>query len=160
MSTESQIVPESARLTNLACAKCGSAEVRRLSLIYQEGLAIINTSSQTSGAAFGSGGGASFGSASTRTTGTQQTALSKQAAPPAKKHTILWGALAAFLGFLALGGLSDFSVSVLFFAGLAVLAGRMSLKAKAYNATTFPELYARWERSFMCNRCGETFAGT
>src|SRR5687768_14633126 len=52
MSTESQIVPESARLTNLACAKCGSAEVRRLSLIYQEGLAIINTSSQTSGAAF------------------------------------------------------------------------------------------------------------
>src|SRR5687768_11702787 len=52
LSTQSQIVPESARLTNLACAKCGSAEVRRLSLIYQEGLAIINTSSQTSGAAF------------------------------------------------------------------------------------------------------------
>ena len=158
MSTQSQIVSESARLTSLACTKCGSAEVRRLSLIYQEGLAIINTTSQSSGAAFG-GGGASFGSASTRTTGTQQTALSKQAAPPAKKHTILWAILAAFLGFLALGGLSDFSVSVLIFAGLAALAGRMSLKAKAYNASAFPELHARWERSFMCNRCGETFVG-
>ena len=60
---------------------------------------------------------------------------------------------------MALSGLSDFSVSVLVFAGLAALAGRMSLKAKAYNAMTFPDLYARWERSFMCNRCGETFVG-
>ncbi|HUQ82287.1 MAG TPA: hypothetical protein VM076_14140 [Gemmatimonadaceae bacterium] len=159
MPTQSQIVPESARLSNLACTKCGSAEVRRLSLIYQEGLAIINTSSQTSGAAFGSGGGASFGSASTRTTGTQQTALSKQAAPPAKKHTILWGMAAGILGMIALSGLSDFSFSVVVFAALAALAGRMSLKAKVYNAATFPELYARWERSFMCNRCGETFTG-
>ena len=158
MPTQSQIVPETARLSNLACTKCGSAEVRRLSLIYSEGLAIINTNSQTSGAAFG-GGGASFGSASTHTSGTQQTALSKQAAPPRKKHTILWGILAGFLGVMALSGLSDFSVSVLVFAGLAALAGRMSLKAKAYNAMTFPDLYARWERSFMCNRCGETFVG-
>lgn len=159
MPTQTQLVPDSTRLTNLACIKCGSVEVRRLSLIYQEGLAIINTSSQTSGAAFGSGGGASFGSASTRTTGTQQTALSKQAAPPVKKHTILWGIAAGILGIMTLSGLSSFSLSVLVFAGLAVLAGRMSLKAKAYNATTFPELHARWQQSFMCNRCGETFVG-
>jgi hypothetical protein len=159
MPTQSRIVPESAQLSNLACTKCGSAEVRRLALIYNEGLAIINTSSQTSGAAFGSGGGASFGSASTRTTGTQQTALSKQASPPAKKHTILWAIAAGIMGLIALSGLSDFSLSVLVFAGLAAFSGQMSLKAKAYNAATFPELYARWERSFMCNRCGETFVG-
>ena len=157
MPTHTQLVPEPVTLTNLACTKCGSAEVRRLSLIYNEGLAIINTTSNTSGAAFG-GGGASFGSASTRTTGTQQTALSKQAAPPRKKHTILWGMLAGILGLVTLSGLSDFSFSVIVFAALAVLAGRMSLKAKEYNMTKFPELYATWERSFMCNRCGQMFA--
>jgi hypothetical protein len=158
MPTHTQIILEPATLTNLGCTKCGSTEVRRLSLIYNEGLAIINTTSNSTGQAFGSGGGAAFGSSSTRTTGTQQTALSKQAAPPKKKHTILWGIAAGVLGFMALGGLSDFSFSVVLFAGLAALAGRMSLKAKEYNATKFPEQYATWERSFMCNRCGQTFA--
>jgi hypothetical protein len=157
MPTQTRIVPEAATLSGLACTKCGSAEVRRLSLIYNEGLAIINTTSASSGVAFG-GGGAAFGSSSTSTTGTQQTALSKQAAPPRKKHTILWAILAGVLGFLALGGLADLSFSVIVFAALAALAGRMSLKAKAYNATKFPEEYANWERSFMCNRCGQVFA--
>ena len=31
-------------------------------------------------------------------------------------------------------------------------------EAKAYNATAFPEEHARWQRSFMCNRCGGVFA--
>jgi hypothetical protein len=82
MSLQTNFVPEPARMTNLACTKCGAVEVRRLSLIYQEGLSTINTQSQTMGSSFG-GGGAAFGSASTHTTGQQQTALSKQASPPA-----------------------------------------------------------------------------
>jgi len=54
---------------NLTCPKCTSTEVRKLSLIYNEGLSIINTVSQGTGAAFGSGGGMAFGSTSTSTTG-------------------------------------------------------------------------------------------
>ena len=158
MSTQTRIVPNPEQLTSLACTQCGSAEVRRLSLIYQEGLAIINTRSQGSGVAFGSGGGAAFGSTSTHTTGTQQTALSKRAAPPAKKHTILWAIAAAFVGFLTIGGLAKFSFMTLVFGGLTYLAVTQMLKAKAYNAAVFPTQYAQWERSFMCNRCGATFA--
>ena len=75
---------------NLACPKCTSTEVRKLSLIYNEGLSTINTVSQGTGVAMGSGGGMAFGSSSSHTTGRQQTALSKQASPPDKKHWILW----------------------------------------------------------------------
>jgi hypothetical protein len=156
MSLQTQIVPEPARITNLACAKCGAAEVRRLSLIYQEGLSTINTQSQTMGQSFG-GGGAAFGSASTHTTGRQQTALSKQASPPAKKHTILWSICAGIFGLVALSSLSSPGFGTLITIAITAASVRFALQAKAYNAMKFPELYQRWERSFMCNRCGEVF---
>ena len=153
MSTQTRIVPEPERLDSIACTKCGSAEVRRLSLIYEEGLSHSATQSQT---AFG---GASFGStASTFSTGTSQTALSKKAAPPTKKHTILLALLAGFLGFCTVAGLANFSFWALVFGGLTYWAAMKSLKAKAYNATVFPDEHARWLRSFMCNRCGGVFA--
>jgi len=156
MSLQTKIVPEPARMTNLACTKCGAAEVRRLSLIYQEGLSTINTQSQTMGSSFG-GGGAAFGSASTNTTGQQQTALSKQASPPAKKHTILWSIAAAIVGFMTLGSLAHPGLGDLIGIAATAASVRFALQAKAYNALKFPELYQRWERSFMCNRCGEVF---
>src|SRR6185503_16917961 len=110
MSTQTQIVPEPERLNSIACTKCGSAEVRRLSLIYEEGLSHSASQSQT---AFG---GAGFGTtASTFSTGTSQTALSKKAAPPAKKHTILLALLAGFLAFCTLAGLANLSFWALVF---------------------------------------------
>ena len=144
---------------NLACPKCTSTEVRKLSLIYNEGLSIINTVSQGTGVAMGSGGGMAFGSSSSHTTGRQQTALSKQASPPDKKHWILWTSAALFSGMMGLSGLSHPGVGNLFFLGLAVLAGRFALQGKAYNAEVHPGLMQRWEQSWMCNRCGEKFVG-
>jgi hypothetical protein len=153
MSTQTQIVPEPERLNSIACTKCGSAEVRRLSLIYEEGLSHSAGQSQT---AFGGGG---FGTtASTFSTSTSQTALSKKAAPPTKKHTILLAMLAGFLGFCTVAGIANFSFWALVFGGLTYLVVMKTLKAKAYNAMSFPEERARWERSFMCNRCGGVFA--
>src|SRR5262245_26473782 len=153
MPTQTRIVPEPQRLESIACTKCGSSEVRRLSLIYEEGLSHSATQSQT---AFG---GAAFGStASTFSTGTSQTALSKKAAPPTKQHTILWALLVGFLGFCTLAGVVNFSFWALVFGGLTYLAAMKTLKAKAYNAAVFPGERARWERSFMCNRCGGVFA--
>jgi len=153
MPTQTRIVSEPDRLDAIACTKCGSSQVRRLSLIYEEGLSHSASQSQT---AFGGGG---FGTtASTFSTGTSQTALSKKAAPPTKKHTILWALLAGFLGFCTLSGLVNLSFWALVFGGLTYLAVMKSLKAKAYNAIEFPQEYGRWERSFMCNRCGGVFA--
>lgn len=122
-------------------------------MIYEEGLSHSASQSQT---AFGEAG---FGTtASTFSTSTSQTALSKKAAPPAKKHTILLALLAGFLGFCTVAGLANFSFWALVFGGLTYLAVTRTLKAKAYNAMVFPEAHARWQRSFMCNRCGGVFA--
>lgn len=158
MTMPSPIVPDPPRLNNLACIKCGATEVRRLSLIYQEGLSTISTQSQTMGSSFGSGG-AAFGSASTATTGHQQTALSKKASPPTKKHTILWAMSAGLFGVLTIGNIvSGPGFGTLIILGITAASVRFAMQAKLYNATAFPELHQRWERSFMCNRCGEVFA--
>ena len=141
---------------NLACPKCTSAEVRKLSMIYNEGLSIINTVSSGTAVGYG-GGGTAFGSHSSHTTGRQQTALSRQAAPPEKKHWILWSSAAAISGLIALGGIAHPSFWTLVFAGLAVWSVKKAISGKAYNADVHPGLMNRWEQSFMCNRCGETF---
>lgn len=142
---------------NLACPKCTSAEVRKLSMIYSEGLSTISAMSTGSSSGFSSSGSVGFGTHTTHTSGRQQTALSKQAAPPEKKHWILWSSAAAISGLIALGGLSHPSFWTLVFAGLTVLSVKNAISGKAYNAEVLPGLMQRWEKSFMCNRCGETF---
>jgi hypothetical protein len=141
----------------LACPKCSSPEVRKLSLIYNEGLSIINTVSHGSGVAVGAGGGMAFGSHSSQTTGRQQTALSKQAAPPGGKHWILWSSCAAIFGLMSLSSLAHPGFGLLVMIGITAAAVRFALKGKEYNAEVLPGLLARWEQSFMCNRCGEKF---
>jgi hypothetical protein len=142
---------------SIACPKCTSTEVRKLSLIYNEGLSIINTQTTSFGSGVSSGGGMAFGSSSGSTTGHQQTMLSKQAAPPSKKHWILWSCFAVFCGMMGLSGLSHPGIGNLFGIGLAVLGVRFALAGKKYNAEVLPGLFQRWEQSFMCNRCGERF---
>jgi hypothetical protein len=144
-------------MLTLACPKCGASEVRKLSLIYDEGRSTIRTQSQTVGAGF-SGGGMGFGSASTSTTGQQQTALSKQAAPPARKMWLLWGAVAVVSGFMALGGLRHPGFGTLVLIAIVAWAARSAMRGREYNATVHPGLLERWQRSWMCNRCGDMFA--
>ncbi len=141
---------------NLACPKCTSNEVRKLSMIYNEGLSIINAQTSTVGSGFG-GGGAAFGSASSHTTGRQQTQLSKQASPPGKKAWLLWSFLAVVFGFGALSTISHPGMGLLFCVGVTALAVRFAIKGRQYNGEVYPGLYKTWEQSFMCNRCGDMF---
>jgi hypothetical protein len=144
----------------LACPKCTSGEVRKLSMIYNEGLSIINTRTQSSAAGIGfSGGGVGFGSShgSAHTTGRQQTALSKQASPPAKKHTILWGGASVIMAIWTLTSFFPITFGSFILLGLTALGVRLTLKAWQFNRDEYPDMYAKWEQSFMCNRCGEVF---
>ena len=99
-----------------------------------------------------------FGSTSTSTTGRQQTALSKQAAPPGKKHWILWSTAAPFCGFYAPGQLAHPG------SGHPRGAGphdswqcEFAISGRQFNAEVHPGLMQKWEQSFMCNRCGAHF---
>ncbi len=144
---------------NLACPKCTGSEARKLSLIYDEGRSTIRTQGTTSGAGFG-GGGVGFGTATTSSVGHQQTALSKQASPPAKRPWLLLAGLAAICGMFTLGGLSSPGVGTLIMLALTAWAGFTAMKWRAWNRNVQPELHERWSHSWMCSRCGEIFVAT
>ena len=60
-------------------------------------------------------------------------------------------------GFFSLAGLAHPGFGTVITICITAMSVRFALQAKAYNGLKFPELHQRWERSFMCNRCGEVF---
>ena len=144
---------------NLVCPKCASVEARSLSLIYREGLS--HTQTNTTGVGFGgAAGGVGAGTVSAVSHGRSQTALSKEASPPTRKNVIGWLLLTIFFGFFFLGSIKSFGLMTIIFAGIAALGFWMAKNNREYNASQFPELYNRWQQSFMCNRCGAVFIGS
>lgn len=140
---------------DLSCPKCRSGEVRRLSLVYREGLSHVNTSTTGVGASFGGGGGLGVGAASTK--GTHQSVLSQEAAPPERKKTEAAVLFAVITGLGLFATFSDFSGWTLFWlaaTGLSINSTRLFMR---YNDEVFPSLKSTWERTFQCFRCGEKF---
>jgi hypothetical protein len=149
----------------LACPVCGSADVRRISLLYKQGSAETDTTSDTLGVA-GVGDGFALGSARTRTRSNQQSLLAQELAPPPKMRpemgtlyvALFLDACAGVLGIV----LESWFMAVVCLLGViatAVSASRRSAQADAYNETKWPRLYEEWQRGFLCLRCGERFSG-
>ena len=133
MSSRTQY-PSGPRLVANACPRCGSAEIRRLSLIYQTGLP-TNSDRRPQ----------------------HELALSKQAAPPTKKPAAMWAMAAAVFLVVALATLwSSRVMTTMAFGSLAVAIG-FAARAVTYNSMVFPRLHEQWEHSSMCNRCGTVF---
>ncbi|HEU0076578.1 MAG TPA: hypothetical protein VFQ76_02950 [Longimicrobiaceae bacterium] len=138
----------------LHCPKCGSEHVRRLSLIYREGLAVVNTG--TAGVAMGMGtdrvavGGA-------KTAGTQQSLASMGAAPP--EELSLGGPVIMILVgvVLFLAGLQGSVVAAVIGAVVAAGGGMWARNASHFNDHVYPKLHQQWEASYSCTRCAEVF---
>lgn len=143
----------------ITCPKCSSSEARSLSLIHREGL--TNTQGQTAGTSVGSLGG-SLGVSTMRGTITaqSQTVLSKEAAPPEARAFFPWVLSAIVLGLFVLAQLGDIGFWTVVAALLAVLSVLQAKRARAFNTQELPGLKARWDQSFMCNRCGQVFVGS
>ena len=149
----------------LQCRNCRSTDLKKVSLAYQEGLQHVSTRTRLRGVVVGSDGpDVVVGRATTK--GMHQTEISKALTPPAK-----WSYLKLFgwsaLVFLSVGWIvfyvntvtknSPSVVSVpltvysLLSAGVFVL---LLLIYGKHNYLTYPGQYARWNRSFICERCG------
>ena len=114
------------------CPRCGSAEVRRLSLIHELGLEPANRD------------------------GTHEPSLlSRYAAPPAKKHATLWTLLAIAATAVALVAYATARPGAGVVGIVALLATVFAGRAARYNAMVYPDLHELWVHSFMCSRCGE-----
>ena len=151
----------------MRCPKCNSDECTKLSLVYLNGISDIRTRSRGRGFDFRETAGAfSFKS---RGRGTFQTHLSKLAGPPRKlpyRNVILWWALGLAILYWLFGELvwiHELSAvrSVTLFPQYAHAYSGAALLVLAllgwYNRLVRPRRLRLWERSFMCERCGNIF---
>jgi len=150
---------------DMRCPKCNSTDLKKVSLAYQEGLYQSEGRTRLSAALVG-GGGPDLVVGRATTHASHQSALSKQLSPPAK-----WSYLKvcswSVLGFLCVGWLVFYintvttnsstvlSTALIFFALIfaASFAFLLFLVWK-HNHTAYAERCARWDRSFICQRCG------
>lgn len=128
------------------CPKCGSGDVRPLSSIYQETIAPRGTSVGAT-------------SATPRLEGRTPTAphLSRQAAPPSRKHDALWSVAAVGAAVIAAGTIEKPDVRTAVAAAIVVLAVHFTMRSRRFNHDVFPRLHAQWERSVVCGRCGKVY---
>ena len=89
--------------------------------------------------------------------GSEKPALSKLAAPPAKKRWLVWALLSAICGLPAIAQARQPGLGTVMMTGLAAFMAGFALNAWTYNARVHPALLDRWRQSVMCSRCGEMF---
>jgi predicted lysophospholipase L1 biosynthesis ABC-type transport system permease subunit len=124
------------RLVPSACPRCGSAEIRRLSLIHAAGLPTNEDLKPQ-----------------------HEAVLSKQAAPPTRKPAVIWaGAILIFVTAAILARAVSGAVMTAALLDVAVAIG-FAVRAATYNTLVYPRLYEQWERSSRCDRCGNVFVG-
>lgn len=141
---------------DLTCPSCKSDATQKLSLVFENGISDVNTTSRSVGIGVGRGGLA-VGGGKTKTQGTSQTAASQKAAPPAKKPYLkpllyIFGAMVIASLFLKGPILSPIVT-------LAWIGGSIAyvVITRKYNSEIWPAQYAQWDRSFVCTRCSHTF---
>jgi len=149
----------------LRCPKCNSTDLKKVSLVYQEGA--FRTEGQTRMRAAvigGSGADVLVGKASTRAS--HQSVLSKRLSPPIKwsyRRLVFWSALIFTSGGWLVfyintvtknattatpPALTEYAfVAAAVFAIIGVLVVR-------HNLSVYPRRFAEWDRSFICQRCG------
>ena len=148
---------------DLRCPNCNGADLKSLSVAFQEGRFSVNTRSRLRGVVVGAGGpDVVIGRATTR--GVQQSDHSKKLSPPTKwsyGKLILWSVGISFVALVVYvrsvmshpGPASSFPVTlyaVIFPVVLAVLLAAIW----RHNHLTYSREYAEWSRSFVCERCG------
>lgn len=152
--------------SNYVCPKCGSENTQLVSLVHEG--QTKSATSRTSGSGLNYSGhdiGAIAGTA--RTTTNSRTMLGSRAAPPDKRPLTGPGAtlglsfFAALLigGFVGIIGPDTAALAVGLIVGLGAAAVTMyeNRVNRRYNNFEWPDLYRRWQRLFLCHRCGEQF---
>jgi uncharacterized membrane protein len=85
--------------------------------------------------------------------------LSRQAAPPTRKPAVMWTvAGVVFLTVAILAWSISTAMTTAALVAVAIAIG-FSARAMTYNGMVYPRLYEQWERSSLCNRCGNVFVG-
>jgi hypothetical protein len=147
----------------LRCPDCNSADLKKVSLAYQENVRHVDTRTRLRAFLFGSDGpNLIVGRAVTQ--GVHWTQLSKLLSPPRKRSYVrlilgfLVVTVAALLAYIVFVASNPPPVSTLPLRMYVFLAPVIFLVLVfllwRHNHLRFPVEYARWNRSFICQRCG------
>ncbi len=138
-STELQTTQNSGTV-QLICPRCGSDEVKNLSMIYGDHRNININLDYFIGLGFGID---------------LSKNLVKMCEPPKKKDTS--GCALIFLGLLTLAFLFAFFPIGIVFGVLTYGAYKANAEAEEYNNNQYPIEYEEWRNSFICLKCGNKF---
>jgi hypothetical protein len=148
---------------DLRCPKCGRTDLKKVSLVYQEGLFRVDTRTRMLGFLF-AGGGPDVMVGRATTTGVQKSALSKSLVPPTKwsyLKLILWSAAISLVALVAYvrvvmsspPPVSSFPVKI--YAAVAPVAFLFLFATIwRHNHSAYQQKYAQWNESHICERCG------
>jgi hypothetical protein len=148
---------------DLHCPDCNSADLKKVSLVYQEGVGHVDTRTRLRALLFGSDGpNLIVGRAVTQ--GIHWTQLSKLLSPPRKwsyarlslgSVVVTVAALLAYIVFVASNPppVSTLPLKMYVFLAPVIFLVLVFLLWR-HNHLRFPGEYARWDRSFICQRCG------
>lgn len=143
------------------CPRCQSEQTQKVSIAYQSGISKINTSTTQGGVLVGNAG-LNAGIGEGETSGVMQTEFSKSIAPPKEQpytfsffiSAIVFGPILVFLTIFKI----DNSVTIFLDFLLAIAAMIWAIKGiHKHNKIQYPPLMERWQRQFICLRCGTIF---
>jgi hypothetical protein len=146
----------------LRCPNCGSTDLKKISLVYEDGLSRIKAKSRLRGLFFGDDGPSVFvGTAATN--GISQTRLSERLRPPQKwsyLKLVLWTGLVAIVSLVACVHMvmsSSSAVSSVPFV-MGGVVGLVAFVAASigiwrHNQWVYPRQLAEWNGLFLCQRC-------
>ena len=144
----------------LRCPNCNSADLKKVSLAYQEGLFYTAACTRLRAVAVGGcGPDLVIGKATTR--GFHQSVLSKQLTPPVKwsyrKLTLWWvvvflsiGWIVFYINTITKNSAAVFSPPLVLWSGLSAVTFLLLLVLVwRHNQTTYKRRYSQWEHSFL-----------
>jgi hypothetical protein len=145
------------------CPNCGSTDLKKVSLVYEAGLSLIEIKSRLRGVSFGDEGpNVIAGTAETK--GIAQTQLSKRLRPPKKwsyLKLVSWFGLALLVSLIVYVHMVMASTAPVSSApgeiGAAICLGAFVFVCAVvwrHNRLKYPREFAKWDRSFVCQRCG------
>jgi hypothetical protein len=155
--------PLAKRGVSLRCPNCQSADVKKVSLVYYQGVSHLTLRSRSWGCVFGEGGPGFLG-ARGATRGIRRSELSEILAPPlkwsylrlvARAAAVTLAGFAAYIVFVVVSTppVSSLPVKLYVFVAPAVFLC-LVFSVWHHNRLIHPRQFAEWDRSFLCRRCG------
>jgi len=155
---------------DLRCPKCNSTDLKKVSLVYDEGIYKTEARTRLTAAVVGGGGPDLIVGRST-TRASNQSALSRQLSPPVK-WSYVKVVFRSVLVFLSLGWIvfyvntvatkssTVWSLPLTFFSLVSAAGFALILfLVWRHNHFTYQKRFGEWDRSFICARCGTVSGG-